>query len=601
MSRAHTILTHVHRERDDEYEQLPLSLALVRRLFRFTQPYAFQRNLLLALVVVRSVQLPALAWAIGAVLAGPITRADNRGVALGAAGYGLLALLTQLTLRYRSRIALEIGEAVVCDLRKEMFRHLQSLPMAFFNRTRLGRTISRFTSDSESVRAGVQDVLFVSLVQLGQMLVAAAMMLWYDAALFLVVIAGAPVIAMLTQYFRRRLSRAYRAMQESFSRVTSTLVESVNGVRVTQGFVREDVNAEMFAELVTDHSRFNMDAAKASGVFLPLLSLNSQVFVALVLLVGSWRVFHGLSQVENLYQFLLLSGLFFGPIPSLGSQYNTALTAMAGAERVFALLDTKPDWVDPPDAAAVPHLRGEVEFRHVGFEYAPGRPVLRDISFRAEPGQTVALVGHTGSGKSTIINLIAKFYLPGSGELLLDGIDVRRLSSDALHRQLGIVLQQNFLFTGTVLENIRYSKPDATREEIVMAAKRLDCLDLIDCLPQGFSTRVGEGGCGISLGQRQLICFTRAMLADPRILILDEATSSVDAITEARIQTALATLLQGRTSFVVAHRLSTIRHAGLVLVLDQGRIVERGTHEELLAIGGAYAELYLDFIRATQA
>jgi ATP-binding cassette subfamily B protein len=282
-------------------------------------------------------------------------------------------------------------------------------------------------------------------------------------------------------------------------------------------------------------------------------------------------------------------------------QYNQALTAMAGAERVFRVLDAQPDWQDAPGVRELPALRGRVEFDHVTFGYRPDHPVLHDLCFHVEPGETIALVGHTGSGKSSIINLIAKFYLPGQGRLLIDGVEVRELATDSLRRRIGIVLQQNFLFTGTVMDNIRVGRLTASDDEVLDAARRLGCLDLLEALPNGLQTVVGERGAGISIGQRQLICFTRAMLANPEILILDEATSAVDTLTEARLQQALATLLQGRTSFVVAHRLSTIRHATQVLVLDEGRIIERGNHDQLVAAGHTYAKLYQQFVQSTSA
>jgi ATP-binding cassette subfamily B protein len=346
---------------------------------------------------------------------------------------------------------------------------------------------------------------------------------------------------------------------------------------------------------------------------------------------GGWRTFHSYMQVADLILFFLMANQFFAPIQNLGIQYNQALIAMAGAERVFRLLDTKPDWeddvavsdlIDPrqpvqssrftvhgsgnqtvngepitDNSGALAPAGARVEFRGVGFGYNPERLVLHDINFTAEPGQTIALVGHTGSGKSSIINLVAKFYLPGQGGVFFDGREIRTITSHSLHRQMGMVQQQNFLFTGTVLDNIRLSKPEASEAEVRAAAQRLDCIDILEALPHGLLTEVGEKGAGLSVGQRQLICFTRALLADPRVVILDEATSSIDALTEARLQHALLTLLRGRTSFVVAHRLSTIRHADLVLVLDQGRMVERGTHAQLLAQGGHYAALYRQFVQ----
>lgn len=594
-------ITQVVREERRDEPRTPLSFGIIRRLFTYMRPYRGRRNLLFLLVVVRSVQLPCLAWAIAAVIGGPVTALDAPGVLLGTLGYALLALFTQFILHYRSRLALELGEDVIHDLRDAMFRHIQRLPMQYFVQNKVGRIISRFTSDAESVRVGIQDVMFVSMVNGGQMLIAGGMMLWADPVLFLIVAAMAPAIWAVNRHFRSRFSAAFRAVQESFSRVTATLAESVSGIRVTQGYSREDLNAGLFRDLVAEHSMYNLTTARTMGVFLPLLEFNTQFFVASVLMAGSYRVMTGSIEVEVLYKFILLSQIFFGPIQVLGQQYSQAMNAMAGAERVFRLLDRKPDWEDPPDAVRPESVVGEVVFDRVGFEYVAGRPVLQDVSFRAEAGQTVALVGHTGSGKSTIINLIAKFYLPTSGLLTVDGTDITTLDSRALQRHLGIVLQQNFLFSGRVLDNIRIGNESATEEHVREAAARINCLDILDALPDGLHTVVGEGGKGISLGQRQLICFTRAMLADPAILILDEATSAVDTMTEARIQKALAVLLANRTSFVVAHRLSTIRHADQVLVLREGRITERGTHESLLAERGEYAQLYRQFVRATSA
>ncbi len=595
--RAESTLTRYTRREEQEADSHPLDLRLIGRLYEYTRPYASQRNWLIVLVILRSIQLPCLTWIIAAVIKGPVDRGDMHGVAWGVLGFLALALFTQGCLHFRQRLALELGESVVHDLRRDLFARLQRMPMSFFQRTKLGRIISRMTTDVEYVRMGVQEVLFVSLVQVGQMTVAAVFMLWYDPVLFLLVLALVPVLWLLNRHFNRQLSKAHRDVQESFSRVTATLAESVNGIRVTQAFVRQDANAGMFSQLINDHSDFNFGLTKIQGRFQGLLDLNNQLFISVLLILGGYQVLSGGgTQVGDLVGFFFMANLFFAPITTLGVQYNHALTAMAGAERVFRLLDNPLEQQDPPGAIELSRVAGRVEFRDVSFGYDPGRLVLHDLNFVAEPGQTIALVGHTGGGKTSILNLIASFYLPTRGELTIDGHDIRRVARVSLRRQIGLVLQQNFLFSGTVMDNIRVGRPEASDDEIYEAAHRLDCLDLLAELPDGLHTLVGERGGSLSLGQRQLVCFTRAMLADPPLLFLDEATSSVDTLTEARIQRALAELLKGRTSFVVAHRLSTIRHADQVLVLDHGRIVERGTHRQLLARGGEYAKLYRRFV-----
>jgi ATP-binding cassette subfamily B protein len=407
-----------------------------------------------------------------------------------------------------------------------------------------------------------------------------------------------PIIWALNRHFSRQLLTAQREAQESFSRVTATLAESVTGIRVTQGFVREETNASLFRDLLQDHSRFSMSAARAGAIFLPLLELNSQVFIGLLLLLGGWRVLHHQTSLGSIVEFFFQSNMFFEPIRNLSTQYTQAFTALVGAERVFRLLDTPPDWSDPASARPLRQLRGHVEFRNVSFGYTPERLILHDICFEAQPGQTIALVGHTGSGKTSITNLITKAYLPSSGTLLVDGQDIVQIATPSLRKHLGVVQQANFLFEGSVLDNIRFSRPEATLSEVIDTARKLDCLDLFETLPDGWNTQVGESGNALSLGQRQLVYFARALLADPRIFILDEATSSIDAITESRLQASLALLLRGRTSFVIAHRLSTIRQADLILVLHDGRIIERGTHDALLAMSGAYHDLYSQFVRA---
>jgi ATP-binding cassette subfamily B protein len=602
------VLVHRVRDEDDEEEQFkPLEWGLVRRIIGYARPVHGKLMVMLALTVIRAAQLPALVWLTARVISGPIAHRDVHGIIVGTALFVALAVVTDAMFHFRQRYALEIGETVVNGMRSEIFEKTLSQPMSFFHRMKLGRIISRVTSDVEAVRIGIQDVGFVSAIQFGQMFFTGIVLAVKDWKMFLVVVCMAPVLWIVNNHFRMKFSRLTRAAQESFSRVTATLAESVNGIRVTQGFVRQETNAGLFRSLLSDHSRYNIALARSSAVLAPILELNSQFFVATLLIFGGWRIFHGTLQADDLIMYFLMANIFFSPITIIGNQYNQGLLAMASAERIFRLIDTQPDWVDAPDAAELPNPRtspgagvaqgARVEFRSVSFGYDPARLVLRDVNFTAEPGQTIALVGHTGSGKSSIINLVSKFYLPTRGEILVDGREIRSIASRSLHAQMGTVQQQNFLFSGSVLDNILLSSPGAARADIRAAAAKLGCLEMLDELQDGLDTQVGERGSGLSVGERQLICFIRAMLPDPRIVILDEATSSIDAMTEARLQRALALLLRERTSFVVAHRLSTIRGADLVLVLDHGQVIERGTHPELLAKGGHYAALYKQFVQ----
>jgi ATP-binding cassette subfamily B protein len=418
--------------------------------------------------------------------------------------------------------------------------------------------------------------------------------------LFLSVVWIGPVLLVANRYFLKRLGRLQQVAREGWTRVSTNLAENITGMRVVTAFHRQDPNLMVFNALQEDNTENNVAVNRANGEYQSLLIVLGYTGRAIILIYGTYLVASGSLRdkgVGSVVAAYLYWDYFMNPILTLGNFYNQLMMALAGAERIFNMLDTKPEVQDLPDAKPMPRIEGNVKFENVTFGYKPDRPVLHDVSFEAKSGQMFALVGATGSGKSSIVSLIARFYQPQRGRVLVDGQDIRAVTGESLHKQMGLVLQVNYLFSGTVLDNICYVKPDATRQEVIAAAKAIGSHDAIMSLQDGYDTEVGERGANMSLGQRQLICFTRAYLANPRIFMLDEATSAVDTATEMLVQESLEKLLAGRTTFIVAHRLSTILNADCILVIDQGRVIERGTHRELIAHGGKYAHLYEQFVQ----
>jgi ABC-type multidrug transport system fused ATPase/permease subunit len=492
-----------------------------------------------------------------------------------------------------------VGERVLADLRRKLFAHLQRLSLGFYERNRTGVIVSRMTNDIEALDQLVTEGVS-TLIQSTLMLFGSAVILFLlDWRLALATLTVLPLMLGATTVFRIYSTRAYRAVRERIGNVTGTLAEDIGGMRVVQAYTRERERERNFAALNESYREANYRTVVWNGIYFPFVDVLSGAGSAIVLGYGGWLVFHGQVTIGTLVAFIYYLSNFFDPIQQLSQLFNTFIAATAALDKIMDVLDAEPEVLDKPDARELVRATGRVRFDHVRFRYRPDLPdVLHDLHLDVPAGTTVALVGHTGAGKSTIAKLLARFYDPSEGRITIDGSDLRDLAQRSLRSQLGIVPQEGFLFAGTVRENIAFARPDASDRQIEEAARAVGALDFVEGLEDGFETQLGERGARLSVGQRQLVAFARALVADPRILILDEATSSVDISTERTIERALHVLLADRTAFVIAHRLSTIRNADMIVVLEHGRVVEQGRHEELLARRGFYTSLYTDPVLA---
>lgn len=573
----------------------------VRRLLAYLKPFWRMLVIVAALSLVGT-----LASLVGPILLGRAI--DVYVVAGDVQGLGATILL-MLAVYAANGVAgliqgimmVDVGQRFVALLRSRLFAKLQSLSMAYHDRHKVGDLMSRVSNDTDAINQALSNGLIeftTNILLLGGIMITMFFLSWQLAiGTLLVLLLMLFLTGKITDYSRK----AFRSVQRYLGGLNAVMEENISGVRVIKAFAREADSLAQFIDANAAYRKFGTRADIITSSLGPMFSTMNMVTIALAALLGGWLAINDLVSVGVIATFIVYIRNFFQPMRAIAMLYNQLQSALAGAERLFAVLDEKSTVEDMPDAPPLPAIQGMVKFERVSFEYEPGKPVLIDVNLEAKPGQTIALVGPTGAGKTTIVNLLSRFYDVTEGRITIDGRDIREVQQASIREQLGTVLQDTFLFSGTVMENIRYGRLNATDQEVMRAAELANADRFIRLLPQGYHTRVSEQGHNFSEGQRQLLAIARTVLADPRILILDEATSSVDTRTEVHLQEALLRLLEGRTAFVIAHRLSTIRKADLVLVVKDHRIIERGTHEELLALGGFYHGLYMSQFRRKSA